>query len=82
MHFAEFKLLSLPVQAHIICEQGVFLCERREDQYLIALYGVDSFYVEVYYRLPDEEIEKFRSFHSTDLLEPYITGLPYKELVG
>ncbi|WP_460571812.1 hypothetical protein [Flaviaesturariibacter terrae] len=82
MQFAEFKLLSLPVQAHIICEQGVLLCERREDDYLIALYSLDSFYVEVYYRLPSEEVEKFRSFHSTDLLEPYLGAIRFEELVG
>lgn len=82
MQFADFKLLSLPVQAHIVCDSGVLLSERREDAYLIALYSVDSFYVEVYYRLPEEEIEKFRSFHSTDLLEPYLGAIQFEELVA
>lgn len=82
MRFTEFKLLPLPVQAHIICEEGVLLCERREDQYVIALYAVDSFYVEVYYRGPGEEIEKFRSFHSTELLQPYLNEIRFVELVA
>gem|GEM_PF-933555 len=80
MQFAEFKMLSLPVQAHIVCEQGVLLCERLEDQYLVALYQVEAFYVEVYYRQPDQEIERFRSFHSTDLLEPYLSQIHFEEL--
>jgi hypothetical protein len=82
MRFTDFKLLPLPVQAHIICEKGVLLCERREDEYLIALYAVDEFYVEIYYRGRNEEIEKFRSFHSTELLEPYLNTIRFVELVA
>lgn len=72
MDFSYFKLLTVPVQAHIICDRGVYLSEREEDGNLIVLYGVDAFYVEVYYRLADNEILKLRSFHSPELLEPYL----------
>ncbi|RYY87933.1 MAG: hypothetical protein EOO15_10520 [Chitinophagaceae bacterium] len=82
MQFAEFKLLPMPVQAHTICERGVLLCERTEDEYVISLYCVDDFYVEVYYRLPGEEIEKFRSFHNTALLKPYLGSICFEELVA
>jgi hypothetical protein len=72
MEFAYFKLLSVPVQAHILCERGVMLAEREEDGNTIVLYSVDGFYVEVYYRTLDSEIIKLRSFHSAELLEPYL----------
>jgi len=72
MRFSDFKMLNLPWQARIICDQGIFLTSRKEDGYFIELYQVDSFYVEVYYRLKDNEIEKFLSFHDTSMLEPYL----------
>ncbi|RYY40102.1 MAG: hypothetical protein EOO08_07135 [Chitinophagaceae bacterium] len=80
MQFADFKLLPIRHQARILCEQGVLLCERLEDAYLIALYMVDDFYVEVYYRTQGQEIEKFRSFHSSELLAPYIPAICFEEL--
>jgi hypothetical protein len=82
MQLEVFKLLSVPVQAHLICELGVMLCQRRQDDYLIVLYQVDGIYVEVYYRGASEEIEKFRSFHSTELLEPYLDAVCFEELVN
>ncbi len=72
MKFAEFKTMDLYEQAGIICEEGVLLAERNEDDSLIVLYSVGSFYVEVFYRTSDSEIVKFRSFQSIQFLDPYL----------
>lgn len=72
MKFCDFKSMDLPLQAHIIFKNGVYLGERFEDDLLVALYGIFDFYVEVYYRLKSGEILKLISFHSDILLEPYL----------
>ena len=80
MKFAEFKTMDLYEQAGVICEEGVLLSERSEDDNLVVLYAVGSFYVEVFYRNADSEIIKFRSFQSTQFLEPYLEQIDLDSL--
>ena len=72
MNFCDFKWLDLPLQAHIVCREGVYMGERNVDDLFVALYRVYDFYVEVYYRCKDSMIIKFISFHGDVLLEPYL----------
>lgn len=80
MKFSDFKWLDLPSQAYIIYRRGVYLSERSEDDLFVALYQVNDFYVEIYYRLNNSEIVKFISFHGDVLLEPYLNKIQLKEL--
>ena len=75
MRFADFKTLSLPEQAFLVYRQGVLLAEREADDCIIALYQLEAYYVEVYYRACDSEILKFLSFHSTLFLDPYLKSI-------
>jgi hypothetical protein len=50
----------------------VYLSERKEGDYFIALYALNDYYVEVYYRFEDSEVIMITSFYTTTLLEPYI----------
>lgn len=81
MQFFDFKSLPVSAQAHHICQRGVLLAERQEDNCHISLYQLDAFYVEVYYRLHDNEIVKFISFHHTFFLEPYLKQVPLERLL-
>lgn len=72
MRFVEFKQLSMPMQARLICRQGIFLAERIEDDYVIALYALMDFYVEVHHRAADSEVAMIGSFYHVGLLEPYL----------
>jgi len=80
MKFCDFKWLDLSSQAYIIYQKGIYLSERSEDDHFVALYQVDNFYVEVYYRFGNSEIVKFISFHSDVLLEPYLNKIRLNEL--
>lgn len=80
MKFCDFKLLDLPLQAHIVYRYGIYLSDRAEDDLYIALYKLSDFYVEVYYRYSNGEIVKFISFHSDVLLEPYLKKIPIGKL--
>jgi len=81
MHFTEFKLLSLPEQAHLICQQGVYLSERSEGDYFVALYAVFDFYAEVHYRFADSEVVMITSFYNMNLLEPYLAKVNIHQLL-
>ena len=81
MHFIEFKLLSLPAQAHLICQQGVYLSERSEGDYFVALYAVFDFYAEVHYHFADSEVMMIVSFYNTNLLEPYLAKMNICQLL-
>ncbi len=63
------------MQAHLICQRGVYLSERNEGDYLVALYALEDFYVEVYYRFEDSEVIMITSFYTTNLLEPYLAKM-------
>lgn len=75
MYFPQFKLLPLSVQAHLICQHGVYLAERTEGDYFIALYALSDFYAEVHYRFGDNEVLMICSFHTTNLLAPYLANV-------
>lgn len=81
MHFMDFQLLDIPMQANIICQRGVYLSERDEDDCLMVLYGINDYYVEVYYHLHDNEIVKFISFHSTQFIEPYLNKISLEQIL-
>lgn len=81
MHFLEFKLLPLSLQAHLICQQGIYLSERSEGHYFVALYAVFDFYAEVHYRFEDSEVLMITSFYGTHLLEPYLQKVDVQQLL-
>lgn len=81
MHFIEFKLLPLPAQAHLICQQGVYLSERSQGDYFVALYAVFDFYAEVHYRFADSEVMMITSFYNTNLLDPYLAKVNIQQLL-
>jgi hypothetical protein len=51
---------------------GVLVADREDEEHKILLYQIDSFYVEVYYHKEYNVIRKYRSFASTEQLEPYL----------
>ena len=80
MHFIEFKFQPLSMQAYLICQHGIYLSERAEGDYFVALYALFDFYVEVYYRFKDSEVVIITSFHNTNLLEPYLKKISLSEI--
>ena len=69
-----YEFISLPVNARAttVWNQGVYLCTRRSSHGYVNLYGIESFYVEVYYHTEQNEIEDIRCFQSVHALDPYL----------
>lgn len=75
MHFFDFVLLHEEDQLEILWYNGEQIGRRKEKEFLILLYQVEGFYVEVYYNTKYKEIEKYLGFECTDKLEPYISHI-------
>lgn len=73
MHFNEFLQLNETEQVELLWYNGEQIGRRKEDDYLILLYQVEGFYVEVFYHRKERVIKKYLSFDYSDKrLESYL----------
>src|SRR2546423_7185681 len=75
MHFYDFIQLNETEQIELLWYNGQQIGRRKEQEFLILLYQVDGFYVEVFYHNKERVIKKYLSFECTDHLEPYIGNM-------
>ncbi len=64
--FKLFNSLTKPEQADVLSEQGSYLYTRQEPEFIIDLYSVDDFFVEVYYHKRQEDMIVVKSFKSDE----------------
>lgn len=81
MTLKEYKALQLDEQASLLCKRGVSIAERKVGPYLIVLFQVEGFYVEVFYDKKTYQLVKLVSFYNTTLLEPYLADIDISDLV-
>ena len=82
MKIEDFKYLEKELKKRLLYKNGVYLASRRESEFLIDLYQVDSFYVEVYFLEEDEEIGYIRAFSSINELTPYLKNINISKLIN
>ena len=80
MTFQSFNLLNQTQQQKLLLKNGSFLDERTLGPYHIMLYQLGDFYVEVYFITASGKSTFFRSFQSTDGLEPYLGKIDLSDL--
>lgn len=66
-----FNCLEKYEQFEYLWNSGTFMASRKENNYIIGLYDLHYFYVEVLYDSVSNAINGLRSFKSLDLIEPY-----------
>ena len=71
----EFGRLSESKQISCINKKAVYLSQRRKGDYVIILYQLDSFYVEICHHKNVFECKKIVPFTTTDLLSPYLESI-------
>jgi len=82
MTLFEFQILDLADQVGILYKHGVYIGKRKQGHLTIMLFQVDSFYVEVVYRLYRRYIARVRCSESTTMLDPYLGQIHVEYLVG
>ena len=73
------RLAPLEQQDHVL-NTGTHLMTRQEPKYLINLYAVDGFYVELFFYRKHSQAVKINAFESTSLLESYLDDINLSEL--
>jgi hypothetical protein len=81
MTLKHFNALSQRNQRVFTVEEGVFLADRHTEDFTIILYGIDAFYVELYYHNDTNEICWVKCFNSTAELDPYLLDIDLSHLV-
>jgi hypothetical protein len=81
MTLREYKTLHIDEQASFLSKTGVSIGERKVGPYLIALFQIEGFYVEVFYDKETLQMVKLVSFYSTALLEPYLKTIDISSLL-
>lgn len=75
MTVIDFTYLDETKQIEALLSRGTFLTERLYKNFIIFLYQLDSFYVEVYHNLKFNVMQGIRSFEDDDALEPYLDSI-------
>src|SRR5687767_8910813 len=81
MHFNKFLQLNETEQVELLWYNGEQIGRRKEDDYLILLYQVEGFYVEVFYHRKERVIKRYMSFDCSDArLQPYLEKIDISPL--
>ena len=76
----EFNQLELSKQKEIVWSKGVFLTNRKAQNFGLTLYKVFDFYAEIYLNNDANVIEKIRTFKSVEPLAPYLDEIDLNKL--
>ncbi|MGK7396212.1 MAG: hypothetical protein ACNS62_16665 [Candidatus Cyclobacteriaceae bacterium M3_2C_046] len=66
-----FRNLSLSSKSNFLWSEGEHILSRIADGYYIKLYTIYGFYVEVYYKPPEMQIERISVLDSRKALDNY-----------
>jgi hypothetical protein len=80
MTLHDFKALDEFQKATALVDEGVLIGKRDLLFYLVFLYQVEGFYVEVLYSIKSRKVHKFKAFENTNLLDPYLSKIDISEL--
>ncbi len=72
MHFFDFLQLEENEQIELLWYNGEHIATRKDGEFMMLLYQVEAFYVEVHYQTKQRLITKYLCFECTDLLDPYL----------
>jgi hypothetical protein len=72
MNIKQLKVPGIKNINDTILKNGVHVASRPGFFCSIALFQVDDYYVEVFYNKKTKEVGRIKTFHGTDLLQPYL----------
>lgn len=72
MVLSEFILLTQSEKINLLYEKGVFVGKRIDGKQSVALYQLDSFYIEIYYKKYRTFISHLHYSSSTKILNAYL----------
>ncbi|GIV32778.1 MAG: hypothetical protein KatS3mg031_0313 [Chitinophagales bacterium] len=81
MTAARFNRLMMDAKANFLWDNGVYVGERVSyNKYLIKIYSLMDFYVEVYYGMEDNKIEDIYAIETEEDWEGFLKTIDLREL--
>ena len=82
MNLCEFCLLSMEEKRYAVLNKAVLIDKRKKDHMVIFLLQLHAFYVEMYFDLKKNNVDGFRFFDETGLLDPYLRNIKIDDLLN
>ena len=81
MTLFEFLLLNEKEQTTLLYKEGVYIGKRKEEEVIILLYQLNTFYVEIFYKKYRCFITRIHPFNSLERITPYLEQINIDDLV-
>ena len=75
MKIEEFKELSQEEQHKAVARKGVMLRDRLTHSFMIFLYAIDGFYIELFFHKASGVFATLKPFDNPDELSPYLEDI-------
>jgi hypothetical protein len=82
MKLSDFILLNEEEKKETVLHEGVLIGKRTAPASFIFLFHVQNFYVEACFNPNSKDIEEFRMFDHTSLLQPYLDSICIDDLLN
>lgn len=79
MTLYEFIALGETEKA-ILMKDGLFIIDRKDGEFKVALYTLGEFFVEIFYNTHEHKITNLKPFKTRNLLEPYLHEVSLSEI--
>jgi hypothetical protein len=76
-----FNLLKREKQLTLICQEGILLAECRRFNYVLRLFALHDFYVELSFLQKEGSIITIHSFKDSKDLDPYLEEIDISSLI-
>lgn len=80
MKLSQFIMLSDEQKKSTVLHQGVFIAKRNDDNYMLFLFQLESYYVETWWNRNSKALEEYRVFDSLKPLAPYLETIAIEDL--
>lgn len=81
MTLYEFWLLNDRIQVDLLYKHGIYIGKRKEENKIMVLYQLYSFYVEIHYNKYRYLITQLDCFITTNSLTPYLEQVDVEEVI-
>jgi hypothetical protein len=75
MRLSDFIVLNEEEKKFTVLHRGVLISKRKARQYIVFLFQLDGFYVEMFCNTQTKVVLQYRAFAHTGLLHPYLEAI-------
>lgn len=82
MKLSDFILLNENEKKQTVLHEGLLIAKRINDEQMVFLFQLGSYYVETYFNMDDKAIDSFLVFRNTSALDPYLQSIHIDDLLN